>query len=98
MGGSPLRAIRIQARRRTLHHTLAPAALRHEHLILRIHEMFVYETAPVAQPHGVILPDPEALLLTRSDHISHQISKQSPVVKFAFPWLHGVVVRAAIKP
>src|ERR1700680_3559105 len=97
MGGSPFRAIGIQARRRTLNYTLAPSALRHEHLILRINEMFVYETAPVAQPHGVILPDTEALLLTSADHISHQISKQSPVVKFAFPVLHGVVVRAAIK-
>src|SRR5579862_5402477 len=97
MRGAPLGAIRIEARSRTLHHPLAPAALRDEHLVLCVHEMLVYETAPVAQPHGVILANAEALLLMRADHISDQVSKQPPVVELALPRLHGVVVRAAIK-
>src|SRR5580704_3671585 len=97
MRGSPLRAVRIQACRGPLHYSLAPPALRHEHFILGIHELFLNETTPVAQPHGVILPDSEALLLTRANYIAHQISQQPPVVQLALPRLHGVVVRAAIK-
>ncbi len=90
--------MRIEPHGQLLHRPLRPAALPHEDLVSMVREVFLDQPVPVLQVHAVVLPDAEALLLPRADHVFGDETEQTPVVKPPLPGLHLLVVGAAVKP
>src|SRR5581483_5618510 len=89
-GGPKLR------KRGLFYDALAPAPFRREDFIFVLDKIFLDQSVPVNERHGVVLADAKTVFLVCADHVLNQISEQAPIVQMAFPGLHVVVIRAAV--